>query len=163
MLDKIENAFVKFDIVLKWLMTAIFGGMTIIIFLQVIFRYVLKQSLPWSEELARYMFIWITFVGGMVAARRGQHIGMEMAQDALPKFMKKYAKAFASLLTSGFFGVIFYFCIKVWPKMMMQTSPALGLPMAYPYLGIITGCILMCLWYLTYAILLLCGKKEDKK
>lgn len=148
---RIEGYFKKMDTVLYWAVAVLFGIMAIIIFLQVIFRYFLKAPLAWSEELARYLFIWITFLGGTLAARKGNHIGMEMLQDILPPKAKGLCRFIASLLTSIFFALTFYFSISVFQKMMAQTSPALNLPMGYPYLGIIIGSLLMCLWYGFYA------------
>jgi len=54
-----------------------FIAMTAIIFLQVIFRYFLLQSLSWSEEVARYLFVWLTFLGASVVARSRSHIMVE--------------------------------------------------------------------------------------
>lgn len=150
-MEKLENAFKVMDKILFWIVALLFGVMTLVIFLQVIFRYILLAPLPWSEELARYLFIWITFLGGTLAARKGNHIGMEMLQNALPGRSKAISKFIASFLTSIFFAMTFIFSISVFQKMMIQTSPAMELPMGYPYLGIIIGSALMCLWYGVYA------------
>ena len=56
----------------------ILGGMTLFIFAQVLARYVFKSPLAWSEEGARFMFIWMTFIAGYVGARKGQNIRVEL-------------------------------------------------------------------------------------
>ena len=71
------------------LMAICFGSMTLVIFAQVIFRYILKSPLAWSEELARYLFVWVSFIGSVVAARRNQHIGVEMLVNKLPAGFRK--------------------------------------------------------------------------
>ena len=67
------------------LVIALLAAVTVAVtLLQVVFRYVLGSSLSWSEELARYLFIWVIFLGVASAARRGQH----MAVEALPRFSR---------------------------------------------------------------------------
>src|SRR5690606_9920890 len=67
-----------------WLGFAIFWGMAIIVFLQFFTRYVMNDSFAWTEEIARYMLMWVTFVGAATAFRRGTHISVEAAQELLP-------------------------------------------------------------------------------
>jgi len=157
----VDRFYSRLDILLKYVSAIAFGSMTVVIFMQVISRYVLKSSLAWSEELARYLFIWITFVGGMVAARKHQHIGMEIVQDLFPKGVRKYMKSLASLVSAVFFFAVGISSIFAWPKLMAQVSAAMEVPMAIPYLGIIIGSLLMGLWYLTYAVQPLTWKKGE--
>ena len=51
---------------------------------QVIFRYVIAAPLPWSEELARYCFVWIVFLGGAIGLSRGIHLGVDLFVNMLP-------------------------------------------------------------------------------
>lgn len=55
------------------------------VLLQVFFRFVLDSPLAWSEELARYAFVWVTFLGGAVAYRHGAHIAIEAIVVLLPR------------------------------------------------------------------------------
>jgi len=59
--------------------------MVIVVLLQVIFRYVMRISVPWTEEFARYLLILITFVGGALAVRDKQHISVTAIIDKLQK------------------------------------------------------------------------------
>ena len=95
----------------------------------------------------RFLFIWMTFVAGVVAARRGQHIGVELIVNMLPAAGKKAVGVFAHLVSTAFFGIISFYCISLWSKLSVQISPALQLPMSYVYLGIIIGSIFMGLYY----------------
>lgn len=60
-----------------WIAFAFFWGLAIVVFLQFFTRYVLNDSLAWTEEIARYLLICVTFVGGAMASRRQSHIVVE--------------------------------------------------------------------------------------
>lgn len=157
MIARIEDALKKIDVIFVWMIVLILGGMTFAIFLQVVFRYILKNPLPWSEELARFLFIWMTFIASYAGARKGAHIGVEALQKALPRPGEKVLKSLSNLICTAFFSVIVYYTILFWPKLMVQISPALGLPMAFVYLCMIIGSVFMAFWYFVLAI------KELKK
>lgn len=70
--------------------TLAFIVMAIVVLLQVIFRYVMRISVPWTEEFARYLLILITFVGGALAIRDKQHIAVTVILDKLPKKARYY-------------------------------------------------------------------------
>ncbi len=62
----------------------VFAGIFLCVILQVVFRYVLNSPLTWSEELARYLFIWCAFLGWIIASRRRSHLAMTFVVDRLP-------------------------------------------------------------------------------
>ena len=135
--------------------------MTLAIFLQVIFRYLLNAPLAWTEEIAVFMFIWMTFLAGYVGARRGKHIGVDALKNALPKAGGMILDFISNIICTIFFFIIVYSTILFWPKLMTQSSPALEMPMAYVYLIMIIGSFFMGLWYLILAITSLTKKKPD--
>lgn len=148
----VDRIWAVIDKLIMWLMALCFGGMTLIIFAQVIYRYVLKSPLAWSEELARYLFVWVSFIGSFVAARRNQHIGVELLVGKTKGVVRKALEAFAHLITAAFFGVILFFLVQMFPKLMLQTTSAMRIPMAIPYLGVDIGAALMMLLYLYNAV-----------
>jgi TRAP-type C4-dicarboxylate transport system permease small subunit len=64
---------------------AVFVAIFLCVFAQVVFRYVFNSPLTWSEELARYLFIWCAFLGWVIASRRGSHLAMTFAVERLPR------------------------------------------------------------------------------
>lgn len=62
----------------------VFSGILLCVLLQVFFRYVLNDPLTWSEELARYLFIWCAFLGWILASRRHSHLAMSFVVERLP-------------------------------------------------------------------------------
>ena len=71
----------------KYLAMAAVGIMTLSILVQVFCRYVLNDSLPWSEELARYLMVWMTFLTLPVVSRMKQHAALDIILGALPRRM----------------------------------------------------------------------------
>ena len=69
---------------IDWLAIVAFSGILLCVLLQVFFRYVLNDPLTWSEELARYLFIWCAFLGWIIASRRKSHLAMTFVADKLP-------------------------------------------------------------------------------
>jgi TRAP-type C4-dicarboxylate transport system permease small subunit len=60
-------------------------ALALVVFLQVLNRYVMKTPLPWSEDLAMLLFQWVAFLGAALAVKRWQHFGIETAVKALPQ------------------------------------------------------------------------------
>jgi TRAP-type C4-dicarboxylate transport system permease small subunit len=61
-----------------------FCGIFLCVLVQVVLRYAFNSPLTWSEELARYLFIWCAFLGWIVASRRNSHLAMTFVVDRLP-------------------------------------------------------------------------------
>jgi len=159
----LDNCFVKMDTLLVWALSILFGGMSVIIFMQVIWRYVLRSPLSWSEETARYLFVWVSFLGAITAARRGNHIGMEMLRDALSPTGKNLLRFVSNLVCILFFAMTCHYTIGVAPRTWKQLSPALEIPMFYPYLGIAIGSFFMMLIYANEAFKNIAAMKGGKK
>ena len=64
---------------------AAFCGIFLCVLAQVVFRYAFNSPLTWSEELARYLFIWCAFLGWVVASRRHSHLAMTFVVERLPR------------------------------------------------------------------------------
>lgn len=127
----------------KWsaIMAAVI--MTIMVFLQVIFRYVLGEALSFSEELARYMFVWSVAMGTALALRKRKHIGVEVFVDWLPVRIGAKINMVGTLLKLLFFGLLIWYGFVMVGATMDQESPALLLPMGYVYLAIpLSGIVL---------------------
>src|SRR5512139_3133792 len=60
-----------------WLAFVLFWSLAFIVFLQFFTRYVLNDSLAWTEEIARYALIWVVFIGGAMVTRRNTHTAVE--------------------------------------------------------------------------------------
>jgi len=128
---------------MKWVLFVLAGAMTASVLLGVCFRYILKAPLPWSEELARYLMVWGASLGASIAFREGSHVGVTMIMDrfhgrtgvVLTRSGQMIVALFmAIVMIEGFFLVL---------KLEGQTSTAMEIPMAWAYLAIPVGCLLI--------------------
>jgi TRAP-type C4-dicarboxylate transport system permease small subunit len=122
--------------------------MTLVVAAQVICRYLLGASLTWSEEASRYLLIWITFLGGSIAFKRGMHTGFDAVSRALSPGGKRAARLATLLAIVTFLVIVGLKGMELSLFNMAQRSPAMRLPMGIVYLAIPTGCLFM----LVYAV-----------
>lgn len=129
----------------EWLTCIFLIVMVVIIFLQVVSRTFLQSSFPWTEELARYLMIWLTFLGAAFSFQYGAHIGIGIITDKLPKKLAAIIDVIVCILCIFLFSILL---VKGWElvaRSMNQQSPAMSIPMSYVYLIIPLSGILMIL------------------
>jgi TRAP-type C4-dicarboxylate transport system permease small subunit len=110
--------------------------------LQVIFRYGLNSSLSWSEELARYLFIWVIFLGTSSATRRRYNMAVEALASILPTAALRPMGAVVTIVSLLFFGVVLYTSILLTENAIPQLSTALEISVAFVYVAAPTGSVL---------------------
>ena len=141
------------------------AAMSIIVFIQVVFRFILKASLPWSEEVTRYLLVWTTFMGGAYGVRQGSHIGVEAFMLLVPKKIRKVIGIFVMVCCLLLCVVIVKFS---WDLVLLiiarkQLSPALRMPMGYAYMAVPVGMSLFVVRYIqNIALTIRNFNKEDK-
>ena len=126
--------------------------MAIVILLQVFLRYVVKASLPWSEELARYLMVWIGMMGASLAMAEGRHVGVTILVDRARGVTKTLLMAVALLLILGFLCLMLTQGVVLTGNIWLQRSPAMNLPMVIPYAAVPLGALFM----IIQTLLLLC-------
>lgn len=114
-----------------------------VVFLQFFTRYILNDSMAWTEEIARYLLIWVTFIGAAVAVRRGTHIGVEVLLHFLPASAAAVLRFAIDVITVGFIGLLCWFSIEITERMQIQTMTVTDWPMSIVYGGVAFGCFLM--------------------
>lgn len=118
--------------------------MVVVTLAQVIFRYVIGAPLAWSEEMARYCFVWIVFLGGAVGLARGIHLGVDIFVNLLPERFRIALEALVNVLIACFAVTVVYASLPVINMNMLQRSPALGVQMSWIYIAIpISMCLIV--------------------
>lgn len=129
------------------LVIILLAGMSIIIGIQVFMRYVLKSSLSWSEELARYMFIWMIYIGISYGVKKDKHVKIEAVLTVLSSFWQKVLLIISDLLFL-FFAVIIViksFEVSNTIQNLGQLSPGMELPMWIVYMAVPVEFSLVCI------------------
>lgn len=135
-----------------WLAFVLFWTLAFIVFLQFYTRYILNDSLAWTEEIARYGLMWITFIGGGIVVRKQAHIAVEVLLHFSPKSVARILLAVVDVIKLAFIALLAYFSVTIMDRMGLQTMTVIDWSMSYVYGGIALGCFLMlgrqiqCFW-----------------
>lgn len=113
------------------------------IVLQVFCRFVLGNPLSWSEELARYVFVWITFLGAAIAYRHGGHIVVESAVVLLPRRVQVSLAWVVDLLMSAALVVLLVQGLRIVEVNSNVQATMLEVPMSWIYASVPTSAALM--------------------
>lgn len=129
--DKISKAIDAGESLVCFILLAV----TVVIgFAQVLCR-VLHAALPWSEELLRYCFVWLTFMGAGLGIGAGTHLSVEFFAGLFPKKAQRILAAFAMILVLLFCNQVFLKGVIVVKTAVMthMKSSAMRIPMWIPY------------------------------
>nr|WP_067294034.1 TRAP transporter small permease [Marinobacterium profundum] len=119
--------------------------MLVAIAYQVFARYVLKSPTFWSEELARFLIVWVTMLGSATLIRENGHISVDFFVNRLPPAGQRILRFISDCLVLLMCGSIAYYGSLLVKLGGRTASSGLGIKMAYPYLGIVVGALLMAL------------------
>lgn len=133
------------DTLLNWVLAMILVIMLLVVSAQVWYRFVLNDPLTWSEEVARYLFVWISFMGSAVGVRMNVHLGIDLIDKILSPKGRKIMTVAVNLLIQIFLVVVIIWGIKILNVVQFQKSASLGIPMTYPYLAVPVGSAFMLL------------------
>ncbi len=139
MVSKIGKIFNKFE---SGALIAALAVMVIVIFTQVIMRYVFNNSLSWSEEFARYLFVWFSWIGVSAGLKDGEHLKVELLSTALLKKGLKKSNEVVSIIVSLIWltttAIVAYNGLEVVLAQMdlHVLTPAMRLPVWLGYLSI---------------------------
>lgn len=128
--------------------SVLFVAMILIVFGQVIARYVLQNSLSWSEEIARYLLVWVVFLSAGYVLGQGSHIFLDVIFNVFPRPLQRIFRKISCLFLLGFSYVITNYGWDLVQVGTRQKSSAVGLPMWLVYFAIPVGGILLILYCL---------------
>ena len=125
-----------------WLTLLLFWGLAGLVFAQFFSRYVLNNSISWTEEVAGYSLMALTFLGSAMAARRGTHITVEFLPNMLPPPARRWMHLATGLAAAGFYGASVWLCWQVAQAMQYQPMIAIDRPLSWVYYAILVGLVL---------------------
>ena len=156
-----------FKKVMGFLVVVIMMAMVVVIFLATFGRYTGVFSIPWSEEFARYCMVSMVYLASMLAAAKGAHFCVEIADVILPAPILKVVKIFNIIAVDLFSLFILKQGWGISSKMLNQgkLSPMLELPLGAVYMVIPIGLLFMALYFTIYNIQKIkeIGKSREKE
>lgn len=118
-----------------YLVLVVFWALAFVVFLQFFTRYVLNDSLGWTEEIARYLLIGVTFIGSVMAVRKGAHIAVELVYRWSGVGAARALRVFNDLI-----GVVFYVALGWFTAQLAartgQMMVSIDVPKAWIYWGV---------------------------
>ncbi len=122
------------------IMASCLALMSIFVFTNVVLRYAFNSGITWSEELSRYLFVWMTFLGAIAALKDKKHLEVDMFVSRLPGPLKKVVMLVGQLIMLGVLWLLLEGSWKMTLMSMNSKAPATGLPLSYVYgVGIIAS------------------------
>ncbi len=123
----------------RWVLIMLLGAMSVIVFANVLGRYITGDSIPWAEEVARHMMIWLTFLGCGLVLRAGGHIAVDNLQDGVSAKAGYWIRGTIVALIFGFFAVLFWVGILYAQRTMTQITAGTQIPFGYIYMAMPIG------------------------
>ena len=147
-MKKVEQAILK---IMGWFMALLIFVMMVDIFAAVLSRYVLRSSIPFAEELGRYIFVWITFLGMARLIASDKHVALDLISHALKGRALKIWRTTTYVVSFVFFSALTYGGVMLYQVGKKQKSPTMRIPMNYMYV-IIPICGALALFFLVMKI-----------
>jgi len=146
---------IKVDVILKWVLVFIMAAMTLNVLWQVFTRFIMQDPSSYTEELARYMLIWIGILGASYVAGQKMHLAIDLLSTKLNAGNKSYLEIVIQLsifLFSFFVMVIGGIRLVQITLSLNQISAALQIPLGYVYSVVPISGALMMFYSLTFII-----------
>ena len=125
---------------IEWTSAIAFFGILFATLLQVLFRFVFNSPIIWTEELARYLGIFVVMLASANALKHNEHIGIDVFVEKLPPSMTKPLHVFYSIAVIGVMGFLTYHCFSLTFTNFFTPTPAMRIPIGIPYAGMMLGC-----------------------
>ncbi|WP_051631021.1 TRAP transporter small permease [Afifella pfennigii] len=137
---------------------------SILLFTNVVLRYVFLAPISWAEELSIYLLVWIVFVGASVAFRTHSHIVVDMLPRMLPPAGRRIVAILAATVTAAFLAVFLYYSAQhtLNVRALGQLTPVMQAPMWLTYLAMPVGSALMLIRNLQLLAILVRSRADEE-
>lgn len=128
---------------LEILAGAMLVAICLIVFAGVFFRYFLHIGLGWTEELSRYLQVWMTFIGATVAVKRWSHFQLTIVDQIIPEGARRYTRIAAIVVVMVLAAIMIRHGIDITRVSWNQSSPYMDWNIGYLYLVVPISGVLM--------------------
>lgn len=136
-----EEKFTLLDRLEEIIISIMLGAATLLVFSQVVARYVFNSGISWATELVEHMFLWIVMVGASYGFKHGVHLGVDVLMNKLPPSARKGMSLFAIAVSLSFsIGMLYLSIFYVHDSYAMElTTVDLEIPQWLPHLALPFG------------------------
>lgn len=123
---------------LRWddaLVLVVFWVLAVVVFLQFFTRYVLNDSIAWTEEIARYLLIAVAFIGSVMAVRKGSHIAVEFLYRWMSRPVRRAVQTLVDVVSVVFYGALTWYCTQL-AERTQQMMVSIDVPKSLVYWGV---------------------------
>jgi TRAP-type C4-dicarboxylate transport system permease small subunit len=126
-----------------WIVLAVFWILAFVVFYQVFTRYVMNDAAGWTEEIARYLLIAVTFLGGAMAVRRSTHIQVDFVYRFVPRAAGRVMSTVVDAVRAAFFGYAVWLTWLLMQRIGSQRMAIVELPIGLVFGAMLAGFALM--------------------
>ena len=137
-----------------------FGTIIVVVLMQVVWRYVFNNSLTWTEELSRYLYAWIIFVGAALAIRDNSHVRVDFFMARLPAGVQRVVDFVTGVMILAFLGLVVVVGFQWVFEVRGTRSPAMSLPVNWVLYGALPVGALIGVGYLVVRVWQLLRKER---
>lgn len=142
--------------------TFLIAVMTCIVLIQVSTRFLPVKNPNWTEELSRYIMIYIAYIGASIGIKEWTNVGVDFVLNRLPKVGRFIVNLIIRIAILIFWCVVIYLSVKIFPKTgMRQYSASMRFPVFYAQLSIIIGAVLCIIQSIIQVITYTIGGAEN--
>ncbi|MGQ4879984.1 TRAP transporter small permease [Billgrantia sp. LNSP4103-1] len=134
-----NRAIDQFNRLIGWGLAALLLVMTVLIFWQVFARFVIGKPLFFSDEIARFAMLWLTFIGAGYAYRRGSLISVDILLEHAGKKLARLLRIAIILCSALFAFIMVKYGLDIVERVSSQTAPSTRISMMWPYLAVPVG------------------------
>lgn len=145
MLKKYSVFLDQIDKLLFFALAVLSATMVTVFLYQIVLRYCFAAANVWAEELARFMFVWVTTLGASIAIRRNSHLRVDLLVDFLSPKPRFILQIVTYTLILFFLMHLCYLGVDLMSRTMVNKSAGLRVPMGYAYSAIPVGAAFMAL------------------
>ena len=141
----------------KYALMAVVAILAMILTAAVFWRYALNNAIPWSEELSKYLMVWLTFLGAPIALRHGSHINIDLLQQLMPPRGQQAFHLVIHLVVVATMVLVFWYGLSFAQLGARQVATSFRLSMVWMYVAVPVGAVLVALVAVEHSLKSLVG------
>lgn len=153
-LERLNDALLAFC---RYALITIVGVLAVILIAAVFWRYALNNAIPWSEEISKYLMVWLTFLGAPIALRHAGHINIDLLMKLFADRGQQVFHLIIHLIIIVTMGIVLVMGIGFTQLGARQVASSISISMAYMYVAVPFGAALVTLVAIEHSLKALVG------